>query len=741
MKTKKIYNYILFSFLAITIVFHNLRAQGYYKDIFMDGGVDLTSRQNLPAQAYLNLSMEFIATEDVVRQNGLMVSNLDDENGVLLYPDGEPRFRVIYTNGGHSPTGPGGADTHGNSLGQVGRNHMRQFFNNGGSFTGSCAGAYITALNSPFYYHIWPGYCKGTTLNTVTYTGHFITPGSPLLQYYDFGNDLFIEYIMHGGGCFADENNQFPPETEALLRYDYPSIPVMHDKISCWAYKKYDHTGRIVVIGSHPEGEFSGEGLELMAAILHYAIDGFGTPQVKDTLINSQLRVMDKNTSDNDPTFTKIGDKQYHHFMIRILNGTDSLIITLDGDDSQPFNLYVKRDSLAFRNTADYADTSFASDKTIRIANLIPGDWYIGVECDTTVTTTYRGWGYEYGGNLAILNGAEYSIKAEWNDPNAYPENIKFSRKFLKAISDSILVNTNLYNPFGQNVELFTCITSTDSVDVDSFPLFDDGFHNDSLAGDGFYGGFLGPVQFEKPFYTELIINDINNGYSNNFPCIGVFTSIGPVSLDHYRITSSDTIPNHGDNLKFEFTLRNEGSITTALNIKSQIVLLDTFSSILLLHTPQYGDIPPSGTVTGVVKQYIKFNSNSPDSVYSEFKLNIFSDDYLFWSDKFSVFVHKDPTGIGTKDENLSKKFTLKQNYPNPFNPSTTIEFSIPKAEFVTLKIYNLLGQEIEVLVAKRLKTGNFKYSWYAGSLSSGIYIYRIQAGVFQEVRKMVYLK
>ena len=89
----------------------------------------------------------------------------------------------------------------------------------------------------------------------------------------------------------------------------------------------------------------------------------------------------------------------------------------------------------------------------------------------------------------------------------------------------------------------------------------------------------------------------------------------------------------------------------------------------------------------------------------------------------------------------LPGHYVLRQNYPNPFNPSTTIEFSLPKTEFVTLKIYNLLGQEVEELVAKRLTPGNYTYSWNAGLLSSGVYIYRIQAGAFQEVRKMIYLK
>ena len=98
-----------------------------------------------------------------------------------------------------------------------------------------------------------------------------------------------------------------------------------------------------------------------MTAILQYALDGLGTKQIKATLTNGELRVMDKETIDNDPDFTRIGDKQYHQFKIRILSCSDNLTVTLDGDDSQRFNLYLKKDAFAFRQTADFADTSRGS--------------------------------------------------------------------------------------------------------------------------------------------------------------------------------------------------------------------------------------------------------------------------------------------------------------------------------------------------------------------------------------------
>jgi len=95
------------------------------------------------------------------------------------------------------------------------------------------------------------------------------------------------------------------------------------------------------------------------------------------------------------------------------------------------------------------------------------------------------------------------------------------------------------------------------------------------------------------------------------------------------------------------------------------------------------------------------------------------------------------------------ESFVLKQNYPNPFNPTTTIEFSIPKTELVTLKIYNLLGQEVTELVAKRLTPGNYKYIWVASDFASGVYFYELEAGdpstgsgsYFVQTNKLILIK
>jgi len=97
-------------------------------------------------------------------------------------------------------------------------------------------------------------------------------------------------------------------------------------------------------------------------------------------------------------------------------------------------------------------------------------------------------------------------------------------------------------------------------------------------------------------------------------------------------------------------------------------------------------------------------------------------------------------TSVEERDKELTRPtdFTLYQNYPNPFNPSTKIRFSLPKSGFVTLKIYNLLGKELETLVKEYKQASDYEVNWNAKNQPSGIYLYRLQAGEFIETKKLI---
>jgi len=102
------------------------------------------------------------------------------------------------------------------------------------------------------------------------------------------------------------------------------------------------------------------------------------------------------------------------------------------------------------------------------------------------------------------------------------------------------------------------------------------------------------------------------------------------------------------------------------------------------------------------------------------------------------------PEGVSSVEEISSitpNDYTLSQNYPNPFNPSTSINFAIPNSEFVSLKIFNILGSEVATLVNETLAAGSYKFNFDASNLASGIYLYKLTAGNFAQIKKMNLLK
>lgn len=108
---------------------------------------------------------------------------------------------------------------------------------------------------------------------------------------------------------------------------------------------------------------------------------------------------------------------------------------------------------------------------------------------------------------------------------------------------------------------------------------------------------------------------------------------------------------------------------------------------------------------------------------------------FLLKTDKEGLLTHLN------LENNFPNTFTLSQNYPNPFNPSTKISFSVPKKSFVTIKVYDILGKEIAMLINSEKSIGNYELEFNGSSLSSGIYFYRMQAGDFVDTKKLILLK
>lgn len=394
------------------LVRNDVPLQGFYKDVFMDAGVYLTTRNTLAAAKYLGLSLESVSCTDVsdtLWQNTVISGDSNDTNGRLLYPDGQPRYRLLFVCGGSSRS-------HGQSLRSSGRKNMRDFVLRGGSYVGTCAGGFFATTgydstpNYQYYLGIWPGMMTHTGL-VGTKTGLTISHSSPLLGYYDYGGDNYVADVRHNKGGYAA---LWPDGTELLAQFHCPEYESVHGKPAAWAYKHNNGCGRVIMEGSHPEEVASGERRDFTAAMLRYALDGLGVTKIKGVLKKDEPWVMNKRTIEADPLHTMIGDLQYHHFAVMIPDSVKNVVVSLQSNSDCDFQLSMCYDSFAYSDVADFITDTHGANKSLFFPVIKPGLWYVAVHCLTTVDSIDVPLGQEYSGRIDVLNGVPYSVSVSW---------------------------------------------------------------------------------------------------------------------------------------------------------------------------------------------------------------------------------------------------------------------------------------------------------------------------------------
>lgn len=391
--------------------------KAFFKDLFVDSGIKIVQHDTLFAADWIGLSQETLRLEEDTPENNriqqtMLYGSEEDLNGRLLYPDGEPRFSCIYMYGGQS-------NNHGVIMGTLGRERFRTFFANGGSYIGSCAGAYIccfgcdTKGTQPGYIGLWPGICNEAPITGI-WPSYVIPEGSPLLKYShnDFGGDRRIDGIEHYNGPFF-ETWESVPGTEVLAYNDIKDC-MLDGHPSLISRKNDAFTGRLLISGGHPELEAEGEQRELMAAMLQYVIDGRGCAKVKTVLGNGEHWDMTKGTADNDPAHTMIGDLQCHNFAFSLPRKARNVKVRLEVLNSHNLSLRLAKGTYAFKEDAQYAVENREPVKELHFEKLPGGVWYIGVQCEDTVWIRHSKE-YDTYEDTDVLNGVPYRISVSWD--------------------------------------------------------------------------------------------------------------------------------------------------------------------------------------------------------------------------------------------------------------------------------------------------------------------------------------
>jgi len=363
-----------------------------------------------------------------------------------------------------------------------------------------------------------------------------------------------------------------------------------------------------------------------------------------------------------------------------------------------------------------------AADHTYLAHTAVPVDEEIWLEVD----------------DVAIGEDTVVKRAMEWMNDLVYSHSANLTNSFALAGSENFNLVTKIHNPNSHSLVVHASLES-ESLSIDSVELFDDGLHGDGAANDGLWGAnFLSP-SIESHFRVNIETIDTESSISRVLPIATRFTTIGPIEYESHTILSK-TFPNPGDEVTFKLSLINQGSSVTGSDLTVELSSIDScVTSIKEVFSNFYGDIAV-GEISESPRGYmLSLNELCSGTEDVRVDIVVLSERFPYWTDSFKIQIF--PVGIDEERVILPYKNILSNAHPNPFNPITTIEYELAEAAEVQLIIYNLLGQEVEILVEGTRSAGRHRIIWDASRYSSGIYFYRIVTEKFSNTHKLILLK
>jgi hypothetical protein len=315
-------------------------------------------------------------------------------------------------------------------------------------------------------------------------------------------------------------------------------------------------------------------------------------------------------------------------------------------------------------------------------------------------------------------------------------QSISAGRNSAVAGIDSLHILAIISNPSGSELTVQTFIDNISHSYLDTVQLYDDGTHGDLLSGDDVFSCTVNAPPIEDIFSLHAYVQSLEEE-THFLSALNIFTTIGPLVTDSILAPRFSILtPNR---VAFDVYLKNLGQTATAEDVRATLYPDTTHPCFISMgqRYREFGDIKSGERAKGQYTMTIDTLCLKDSAIMIPFTVEIASGDYVFWEDIIDVTVSE----IEKSPIVMLIVFNLNQNYPNPFNPMTTIKYQLPINSDVELSIYNLLGQKIATLVSEKQKAGYHQVEWDASGFASGIYYYRIEAGEFQDVKKMILIR
>ena len=327
----------------------------------------------------------------------------------------------------------------------------------------------------------------------------------------------------------------------------------------------------------------------------------------------------------------------------------------------------------------------------------------------------------------AVVQGKDAVVEAalKWMNNLVYPHNISIQKIYFPPVQDDTLnVSADIKNPNNHIISGKVYIINLDGELIDSLKLK----KNRYSSVPGWSAQWIIPPK-EETYKVSVTAFDQTDSETFTLPDAVRFTTAGPVVLDSIEIMKGS-----GDYYFIRPFVINKSNRDTITNAKIRLTCNDQWAQNTN-GTLSLSDLPP-GASTGALGWFTPHYIDSLFPGYFDLNFEISGGGWSFWKDSIRYIV----TGI--KETNQQPLvFRLDQNYPNPFNPATEISYQIPVKSHVILKVYDILGKKVALLVNEVQNSGNYSVTFNGSNLASGIYFYKLQAGNYRLVKKMILLK